>query len=508
MAPESSTRPLLAMENDDRVPVLLPLSSSSGASSGAQGLTSTQTKDVHAATWLPDELLQLFQLAGPMILVSLLQFLITVVSLMFVGHLGELELSGSSIASTFAVVTGPNIMMGMACAVETLCGQAYGAKEYRLTGIFLQRAVFVLTLVGIPISIVWWNMAPILKLMGQDPAISDVAQEYSRYLVPILFAYAFLQPMVKFLQTQSVVNAMAVFSVITLIVHALLCYLLIYPLGVGFRGAAIANGISQWLNVLFLVLYIKFSPSCKKTWRGLSMEAVEDIYPFLQIAVPSAIMFCLKFCCFNSLVLISGLLPNPQLETSTLAICLSILGIMYSMPFGLSAAVSTLVSNKVGAGLPFEAKAAVNLTVTLALIEGCTLAILLISMRDVFPYLFSSDADVVKYVSSMVPFVASIAIMDTLQTTLCGVARGCGWQNVGAYISLCAYYVIGIPMALLMAFYFHLHGYGLWIGMNCGMVTQAFLLSWITLRLDWQKVADDAAELVSEAKSLWKTRIL
>ncbi|KAL3689690.1 hypothetical protein R1sor_015999 [Riccia sorocarpa] len=484
MAPESPVQPLL--RDEDRAPELGSWSSGSESQRG----TLTESKDGDAKTWLAEELSQQFQIAGPMILVNLLQYLLTLVPIMFVGHLGELALSSSAIAGTFAGATGSSIMMGMASALETFCGQAYGAKEYRLMGIFLQRAVVVLSLVCIPISILWWNMAPFLKLIGQDPVISDAAQEYIRLLIPTLFAYAFIQPMVKFLQTQSAVKAMAVFVAITLVVHIPMSYLLIQQLG--FRGAAIATGISQWLN--------GFSSTFKETWTGFSTEAMEDIYPFLKIAVPSTIMMCLEYWCFDAVVLVAGLLPNPQLEASSLAICLYTIAILYMVPLGFSAAVSTRVSNKLGAGLPFEAKAAVKMTVTLALIEGCTVCILLISVRNVFPYLFSSDVDVVEYVSSMVPFLAIATVADSIQATLSGVARGCGWQELAAYSNLLAYYIIAIPTALLMTFHFNLHGYGLWIGINCGLVTQAFLLACITLKLNWQKLADDASELVGEAR--------
>ncbi|KAG6553961.1 hypothetical protein Mapa_004878 [Marchantia paleacea] len=489
MAKHSLTRPLL--DNDDQPPVLPP---STYNASESQRLAEEPKEEFK--TWLVEELTHQFWLAGPMILVNLLQYLLNVVSVMFVGHLGELALASSSIATSLAGVTGYHVMMGLASALETLCGQAFGAKEYRLSGIFLQRAIFVLTLCAFPITFVWWNMGPILKFIGQDPAISDGAMEYSRFLIPSLFAYAFLQPLVKFLQTQSAVNAMAMFSGVTLLFHAPLCYLLVFYFGIGFRGAAIANSISQWLNVVFLALYVRFSPTCKKTWTGFSSEALQDIGDFLKLAVPSTVMVCLEYWCFESIVLLSGLLPNPKLETSALAICLNTIALMYMVPFGLSAAVSTRVSNELGAGRPYAAKAAVKLTVSLALMEGCLMSILLISVRSIWPYLYSGDAEVVNYVSKMVPFLATLAILDGFQGTLCGVARGCGWQHLGAYTNLGAFYVVGIPTALLMAFHFHLNGYGLWIGIICGLVTQAFLLAIITLTLNWQKLADEATDRV------------
>jgi len=68
--------------------------------------------------------------------------------------------------------------MGMASALETLCGQAYGAKQYHLFGIQLQRAIFALFCVSIPLAMIWANMGNILAALGQDPLISIEAGKY------------------------------------------------------------------------------------------------------------------------------------------------------------------------------------------------------------------------------------------------------------------------------------------------------------------------------------------
>ena len=50
-------------------------------------------------------------LAGPLSVVSFLQFSLSMISVMFIGHLGELRLSGCSMANSFAGVTGFSLMV-------------------------------------------------------------------------------------------------------------------------------------------------------------------------------------------------------------------------------------------------------------------------------------------------------------------------------------------------------------------------------------------------------------
>ncbi|PON96732.1 Multi antimicrobial extrusion protein [Trema orientale] len=90
---------------------------------------------------------------GPLVVVSFLQYSLTMISVMFIGHLGELPLSSSSMATSFAGATGFSLMLGMGSALETFCGQAYGAKQYHMLGVDMQRAMLVLTLMCIPIAL-------------------------------------------------------------------------------------------------------------------------------------------------------------------------------------------------------------------------------------------------------------------------------------------------------------------------------------------------------------------
>ncbi|KAG9449027.1 hypothetical protein H6P81_008992 [Aristolochia fimbriata] len=435
-------------------------------------------------------------LSGPLISVSLLTMCLQVISVMFVGHLGELALSGAAMATSFAGVTGFSFLLGMASALDTLCGQSYGAKQYHLLGIHMQRAMFILLLVSIPLAVIWGYTGFILFNLGQDPEIAAQAGLYARWMIPSIFAYGLLQCHVRFLQAQNIVFPMMISSGMTALVHILLCWILVFKSGLGFKGAALANSISYWTNVLLLALYIKFSPACKKTWTGLSKESLHDIYNFIRLAVPSAVMVCLEFWSFEFLVLLSGLLPNPKLETSVLSISLNTASLAFMIPFGLGGAVSTRVSNELGAGRPQAAKLAVRVVLGLAITVGLVVGTTMILVRKLWGYAYSSEEEVVKYVAVMMPILATSNFLDGIQCVLSGTCRGCGWQKIGAFVNLGAYYVAGIPCAILYAFVLHIGGKGLWMGIVCGLLVQVGLLLTITLCTNWEQEARKARERV------------
>jgi MATE family multidrug resistance protein len=178
----------------------------------------------------------------------------------------------------------------MASSLDTLCGQAFGAKQYHLLGIYKQRAILVLTMVSVVVAIVWAYTGQILLLVGQDPEIAMGAGSYIRWLTPALFVYGLLQCHVRFLQTQNIVLPVMMSSGVTALNHVLVCWLLVYKLGLGNKGAALANAISYLANVSILAIYIRVSPTCKSTWTGVSKEAFRDLFSFMRLAVPSALM--------------------------------------------------------------------------------------------------------------------------------------------------------------------------------------------------------------------------
>ncbi|WMV28310.1 hypothetical protein MTR67_021695 [Solanum verrucosum] len=441
-----------------------------------------------------EEMKEIGYLAGPMIIVTLSQYFLQTISLMMVGHMGELALSSTAIAVSIAGVTGFSFLLGMATALETLCGQAFGAKQYQRLGTQTYTAIFSLFIACIPIAVLWLYVGKLLAFMGQDPQISHEAGKFIKWMIPALFAYANLQSLVRYFQMQSMIVPMLISSCITICFHIPLSWVLVFSSGLGNIGAAVAVGISLWLNVIILASYMRLSPACAKTRAPVSWEIANGMREFFQFAIPSAVMICLEWWSFELLILLSGLLPNPQLETSVLSICLNTTYTLYAIPFGLSGAVSTRVSNQLGAGNPQGARASAVSVMLIAAAESILVGTTVFACRNVFGYIFSNEKEVVDYVANIAPLLCLSVIIDSFQGTLSGVARGCGWQHIGAYVNLASFYLCGIPIAALLAFWLNFRGKGLWIGILSGAILQTILLSVITCCTNWKKQAAMARE--------------
>lgn len=208
----------------------------------------------------------------------------------------------------------------MGSAVETLCGQAYGAHKYEMLGVYLQRSTILLMATGVPLTLIYIFSKPILIFLGESESIASAAAVFVYGLIPQIFAYAANFPIQKFLQAQSIVFPSAYISAATLAVHVLFTWLLVYVLGWGLLGASLMLSFSWWIIVIGQFVYILRSDKCKQTWTGFSSLAFSGLWEFLKLSTASAVMLCLETWYYQILVLIAGLLDNPEIALDSLSV--------------------------------------------------------------------------------------------------------------------------------------------------------------------------------------------
>ncbi|KAL1224831.1 Protein DETOXIFICATION 19 [Cardamine amara subsp. amara] len=424
----------------------------------------------------------------PMILTNLFYYCIPLTSVMFASQLGQLELAGATLASSWATVTGFALMIGLSGALETLCGQGFGAKNYKMLGIHLQSSCIVSLVFTIFITIFWFFTESVLRLVRQDPSISKQAALYIKYQAPGLLAYGFLQNILRFCQTQSIIIPLVIFSFVPLVINIGTAYVLVHLAGLGFIGAPIATSISLWIAFLSLGTYVVCSDKFKETWTGFSLESFSYVVLNLKLSIPSAVMVCLEYWAFEILVFLAGVMPNPEINTSLVAICVNTETISYMLTYGLSAAASTRVSNELGAGNVKGAKKATSVSIKLSLVLALGVVIALLVGHDAWVRLFTNSLVIKEKFASLKFFLVASLTIDSILGVLSGVARGCGWQRLVMVINFGTFYLIGMPIAVLCGFKLKFYAKGLWIGLICGMFCQSSSLLLMTIFRKWTKL--------------------
>ncbi|XP_037496522.1 protein DETOXIFICATION 40-like [Jatropha curcas] len=328
--------------------------------------------------------------------------------------------------------------------------------------------------------------------LGEPNDIASAAALFVYGLIPQIFAYAANFPVQKFLQAQSMVKPSAYIALATLFVHLFITWLGVFKFNWGLLGASLILSFSWWVIVLAQFAYIVMSKRCKKTWSGFSIQAFFGLWGFFKLSAASAIMLCLETWYYQVLVLIAGLLPNPQIALDSLSVCMTISGWVYMISVGFNAAASVRVSNELGAGHPKSAAFSVIVVTSSSFIIAVIAAIIVLVFRDVISYGFTEGEVVAKAVSELTPYLAVTLILNGVQPVLSGVAVGCGWQAFVAYVNVGCYYIVGVPLGAILGFVFDLGAKGIWSGMIGGTFLQTIILLWVTYRTDWDKEVEIA----------------
>ncbi|GJN32460.1 hypothetical protein PR202_gb20974 [Eleusine coracana subsp. coracana] len=378
--------------------------------------------------------------------------------------------------------------LGMGSAVETLCGQAYGAHKHSMLGVYMQRSTVLLMATGIPLAVLYAFSERVLVLLGESERIAAAAAFFVYGLIPQIFAYAANFPIQKFLQAQSIVAPSAYISAATLVLHLALSWVAVYKMGLGLLGGSLVLSLSWWVIVVAQFAYIVTSPRCRETWTGFTVQAFSGLCGFFKLSAASAVMLCLETWYFQILVLIAGLLKNPELSLDSLSICMTVNGWVFMISVGFNAAASVRVGNELGAGNPRAAAFSVVVVTSLSLAVAVVCAVVVLCLRDQLSYFFTGGEAVARAVSDLCPLLAVTLILNGVQPVLSGVAVGCGWQAFVAYVNVGCYYIVGVPLGVFLGFYLDFGAKGVWSGMVIGgTMTQTLILLWVTFRTDWNK---------------------
>jgi MATE family multidrug resistance protein len=177
----------------------------------------------------------------------------------------------------------------MSSATETLCGQAYGAGQYHMMGIYLQRSWIIDGVTATILLPLFIFTAPILKLLGQDEDTAIEAGKMSLWFIPILYYYVLSLTIQMYLQAQQKNKIVGLFTASSFLVHVFLSWLFVIKLDLGVAGAMSAFIISAWLLVIGEFVYI-FGGWCPHTWKGFTKAAFADMLPLVKLSLSSGVM--------------------------------------------------------------------------------------------------------------------------------------------------------------------------------------------------------------------------
>ncbi|KAJ8432334.1 hypothetical protein Cgig2_032341 [Carnegiea gigantea] len=473
-------------------------------SEGIVGATTSSSSDLLVRLPLSEvveDLKSLWKIVHPITTMTLLLHSKSVVSMLFLGHLGHAQLAGGSLAISFANITGYSVVKGLSMGMEPICCQAFGAKKLTVISQTFQRTLCLLLLTALAISALWFNMEPILLLLGQDHDIIEVARLYLRFSIPELIAQVHLHPLRSFLRTQCITKPLTIATMICLALHLPINYLLVKYFKLGVKGVALASACNTINLDLSILIYLIFSNTTLKPWEGLTfLSPFQGWKTVLSLALPSVLAVCLEWWWYEIMLFLCGLLQNPKASVAAMGILIQTTGLLYVFPHALSMGLSTRIGHELGAGQPQRAQRLAIIGFTLAITLGMTAFAFTAIVRSVWGRMYTSEPEVLLLVSMALPVLGLCEIGNCPQTVACGVLTGSARTKVGAKVNFVAFYLVGLPVAVLIAFVAKVGFIGLWFGLAAAQGACTCMMIYTLIRTDWKHQAKRSEELTRVAE--------
>ncbi|XP_022746517.1 protein DETOXIFICATION 53-like [Durio zibethinus] len=443
-----------------------------------------------------EELTSLGKITFPLVISGLIFYSKSLISMLFLGHLGNIELAGGSLAMGFANITGYSVMNGLAMGMEPICCQAFGAKKWTVLSQTFKQTLCLLLLAAIPITLLWLNMEPILLSIGQDKTIISVAKVFLTYSIPELLAQALLSPLKIFLRAQSLTLPFTLSATWATILHLPINYFLTIYLDLGVRGIALASACNTLNLNLALLVYLFFTETAIKPWDGqVVTKCYRDWQSLVTLMIPSVFSVCLEWWWYEIMVLLCGLINNPQTSVAAMGILMQTTGLLYVFPHSLRSSLSIRVGQELGAEAPAQARQITIIGLITAMVCGLLSFTFTIAVKDVWGKLYTHEAQVLALTKVVLPILGFCELGNCPQTAACGILVGSARPNVGACINFCSFYLVGLPIAAYAAFKLKMDLLGLWFGLAAAQATCMCMMICTLVFTDWNYQAKRAKEL-------------
>ncbi|KAL3632647.1 hypothetical protein CASFOL_025631 [Castilleja foliolosa] len=236
-----------------------------------------------------EELKKIWRVAMPGVISRVSSFGTIVITQSFIGHISSLDLAGYALVQTLSVRFVNGILLGMSSATETLCGQAFGAKQHNMMGIYLQRSWFIDLITATILLPVFIYATPIYNLLGEEQDIAKSAGYISLEFIPFVYGLIFSLTIQMYLQAQQKNMVIAWLAAGQFAIHISLSWLFVNVLDFGVPGAMSALCVSLWFVVFGEFSYI-FCGWCPDTWKGFTLAALKDLLPVVKLSISSGVM--------------------------------------------------------------------------------------------------------------------------------------------------------------------------------------------------------------------------
>ena len=428
------------------------------------------------------ELRALLRLAAPLMAGQVLLFGSNLVDTLLAGHLGPVVLGAVAIGGSVWMVP-LMAMQGIMYSVPARISRLVGAGLRHEAGFVFRQALWLALFAGLVMLLAVRLSAPGLVGLLQVP--SDLQDG----LVDFLRAVSLGAPALgAFMACRGLSDALSMtrpaiwFGLLGIALLVPIGFLLMYGgfgfAGLGAYGSGLATALVIWLQAACFLLFVSRARAYRDIGWSLGRMGPERaaLAGLLTLGLPMAASVVMEVSLFSGAAF--AIARFGAIPVAAHQIALNVAGLAFMMPLGLAGAITVRVGLAMGRGSLQAARLAGMLGIGVALATQSVSCLVMVTLPSTIAAIYSNDVDVQAATVSLLALAALFQLSDGVQVAANGALRGMQDTRLPALITLFAYWVVGMPIGLLLAFPAGLAARGMWMGLFVGLSVAAVLLTW------------------------------
>jgi MATE family multidrug resistance protein len=431
---------------------------------------------------LRNELKSLLMLAGPIILAQFAEKGMTFLDTLMVGRLGGDALAGIALGSVvFLLVL--ILTTAVLFAIGPFVSQAYGSGDRSEAGRAARQGFWLAILLFVPGFLLLYNSAPLLLLIGQQPETVALSSSYLRAISFGLLPALLFTSQRSFLEGIGDTRPIMAVTLLAVLLKVLANNALMFGRWgfpeLGLNGTAYGSVLVYAFMLLTLVPYIVLKHHDYGVFRNLGRPDLGMMRGLLKVGLPIGLTLGFESSLFSITALLMGLFGANALAAHQIAIQTA--SITFMIPTGLAIATSVRVGQAVGRRDPVGVTRVGTLGIVLSVVVMCVPSLLYWLVPDVVISIYLGPptletAEVRQLARTFLGIAAMFQVVDGVQVSVVGALRGLKDTRVPMLLTLIAYWLLGLPTGVGLAFGLNLDGPGLWFGLVVGLTMAAILL--------------------------------
>ncbi|NLK08812.1 MAG: MATE family efflux transporter [Firmicutes bacterium] len=424
-------------------------------------------------------------IALPVVAQQMVNIGVNLMDTVMLGSLGEIQLSGSSLANQFYFIFNV-LCLGMGGGAAVMTGQYWGMEDRKSIHKTLSLMLGLCAAIAL-IFTVMTSLFPtrILSFYTNEVLVMESGAKYLKIMAFAFLFHGLSLTTVIVLRTVGIVRLGFYNSCLSFLVNVFLNWVLIFGnLGaprLEIEGAALATLIARIVEFTVTFTYVLFYDERIKfrLYDLFSRIDFSIVQRFIHMAVPVIISDALLTLGNNALAMIMGRMGKEMVAANAITTVTVQLSTVFIM--GLSSTSSVMTANTVGKGEYDRAQAQGMTFLVLSAIIGALGGLFINLLKPYVINYYNVTAETKMIATQLMTVVGFIVVFQAIQSVMTkGVLRGGGDTRFLMVADVLFLWICSIPLGYLAAFVWQLPPYMVYFFLRLDFVIKSV---WCIYRL-------------------------